>query len=178
MICEKCKKNKATVKIVKIVGDQKIEESLCVNCAFGVESKNQNSIKKSFDINKFMGSLLNSADINVDGILHSKIVEENNEKKCDLCGTTYDEIKNFGLIGCGKCYKVFKQEIEEKIRSYQGMSQMRKRKKYNFISENEKNIDDLEYELKEAIKYEEYEKAVVIRDCIKELESRRKEDEQ
>lgn len=177
MICEKCKKNKATVKIVKIVGDQKIEESLCVNCAFGVGSSDQNSVKKSFDINKLMGSLLNNVEINVDGIFHSKIVEEDNEKKCDLCGTTYDEIKNFGLIGCGKCYKVFKQEIEEKIRNYQGMSQMRKRKKYNFISEDEKNIDDLEYELKEAIKYEEYEKAAAIRDCIKKLKERGLENE-
>lgn len=166
MICERCKKKQATVKLVKIINGVKKEQMLCSKCSISTSEleydSDENTIK-DFDFNKLLSDLINY--VNCD----SQDEVANKDSRCDLCGATYDEVKSGELIGCSNCYDLFEKEIRGMIKNFQGSRT--NKKKYTFISEDIKTLEDLEYELKEAVKFEEYEKAAILRDYIKQRKS-------
>ena len=84
------------------------------------------------------------------------------ETVCPVCRTTLSEFEKTGIAGCPKCYDVFLPAVEKMSERIHG------RKKH--ITENEeKSVDSLKNQLKEAVEKEEYEKAAYLRDEIKKL---------
>lgn len=41
-------------------------------------------------------------------------------KICPNCGMTEEEFRRKGLLGCAKCYKVFREEIMKTVKKVQG----------------------------------------------------------
>jgi protein arginine kinase activator len=93
---------------------------------------------------------------------------------CESCGTTHQEFKKGGRLGCEACYHVFRPVLDPLLDGmHAGTKHLGKipsgsasRVKF------ERSVDTLKTELKDAVEGEDYEKAALIRDKLKELESK------
>lgn len=165
MLCEKCKKNEARINLVKILNGQKQEIWLCENCARDIaDIPMLNSISKEIDF-PFQGILTGL-------ISNFNNVSEKKELVCPNCGMHYDEFKKTGKLGCSECYEEFSKSNEPLVKTaanfvkYAG--KIPKRNKIELSQK--KKLKDLKESLQKLILEEDYEKAVVIRDSISEIE--------
>lgn len=171
MLCEKCKKNEAKVNLVTIVNGQKQEIWLCENCIKDIVNiPFSNPILKNMNL-PFEGMLteiLSNVENNKNNVDNNKI----KELVCSNCGLTYDEFKNTGKLGCSNCYQDFNVVLEPRIKSLQaGIKHIGKiPKKKGVELFKSRKLKDLKQEMQRLIVTEEYEKAAIVRDEIKELE--------
>ena len=165
MLCERCKKNEATIHVIKIVNGKKSEAMLCENCA-----KQLSQIPLNIPSSK-------KSNLSFDDILGGffDVLDKNNKVEivCKNCGLTYSEFKKTGNLGCSECYESFKDMLNPRIKRIQGdtehIGKIPVREESQVIKI--KRIKRLKEELQKAVIKEEYEKAAVIRDEIKLYES-------
>ena len=162
MLCERCGKNKANVKIIKNLNNTTKELWLCSKCA-KLEFTLDNNYDK--DIDKLLRGF-------VESIIQNKICEVK-KVKCENCGTNYDYISKNWKFGCEKCYKYFGNGLNEKLskdniknRHFGKFPEIEE-----YILNNKKRIIKLKCDLEDSIATEDYEEAANIRDKIKELEN-------
>ncbi|KXG74821.1 UvrB/UvrC motif-containing protein [Thermotalea metallivorans] len=164
MLCENCNKRTATVHVTKILNDKKTELHLCEQCA---KQSEEMPFDTSFSINNFLTGLLDSiqdSPIKVDYIKTTK---------CDQCGMTYGKFKQLGRLGCAQCYNAFREKLFPLIKRVQG-SEVHSGKVPKRAGGNirlKKEIKRLKSELDDAIRKEAFERAAVLRDQIREMES-------
>lgn len=151
MLCEKCNKNKAIIKYTQNINGNKVDYNLCSNC-FNIINNN------NFIYNFFSNNLLNNT--------------YENKLRCSLCNTTFDKFKNTGKIGCSNCYDVFKPKLDYIFNDIQekNIHIGKKPKNIDLYNQNQNNINLLRDKLNIAIKNEDYEEAIKLRDKIRELE--------
>jgi len=173
MLCDECKKNEATIHFTQILNNKVTKSHLCQECA-----KEKGIVFPSLDEAFFEGPhfalaslLAGLSDIGTPYALEKpKVV-----RKCPNCKATYDDFRNSGRLGCSECYKTFKNELLPLLRKlhgsvrHTGMVPLQK----VGVGEKAKKIVELQRELQTAIEKEEYERAAVIRDKIKELEKKK-----
>ncbi|SHJ36252.1 Protein-arginine kinase activator protein McsA [Geosporobacter subterraneus DSM 17957] len=164
MLCESCNKRNATVHVTKILNGNKTELHLCEQCA---KQGEEMPFDASFTINNFLTGLLDSiqdSPIKVDYIKTTK---------CDHCGMTYGKFKQLGRLGCAQCYTAFQEKLIELIKRVQGneVHSGKMPKRSGGVIRLKKEIKKLKVQLDEVIRKEEFEKAAVLRDKIRELES-------
>ncbi|WP_244834324.1 UvrB/UvrC motif-containing protein [Clostridium sp. BJN0001] len=167
MLCEKCKKREARINIVKIVNGKKQETWLCEECAkeiYGIPSLDAMISGEGSPLSNILTGFISGSS--------KESMPESRTLICPKCGLTYDEYKNTKKLGCSTCYRVFKNEIESEINKQRGTSHIGKVPKYakKTISRRE-NLQQLRKKMQEYVVSEEYEKAAVVRDEIKELET-------
>ncbi|MDT8715785.1 UvrB/UvrC motif-containing protein [Clostridium sp. 19966] len=167
MFCDRCKKNNATVHVVKIVNGVKEELNLCEDCAReanGYEFGDLTPFANSFSFQNVFSGL-------IDYMNQSSQNSRQVEMTCPHCGTTYGEFKKKGLMGCDKCYEYFSSTLIPVIKSVQGslehVGKMPSKAGENIAGK--RKLIKLKEELQKAILLEEYEKAAAIRDQIKEF---------
>ena len=182
MLCERCKKNEATVSYREIMNGKEKKYLLCEDCAKEMEKNGEISFSapKLFGQNesafasKFFGenesSLLNS----MFGSLFAPARGEralSEAKKCPLCGATFGELVKEGKVGCAKCYDAFAAELERTVSGIHGQSvhSGKSPAKLGGRLDVKQKIRSLERELKDAIKDERYERAAELRDEINTL---------
>lgn len=172
-MCEECQIRPATVHLTKIINGDKSQIHLCEECAktkqiglgtglnlFGPEDGN-------FSIGKLLSCFFgpNNSDFN----------EVNDELKCDKCNLTFPRFTESGRFGCSHCYDAFKEQLNPMLRRIHGktfhVGKVPKRAGNDIRLKQE--INKLKRELQEAINAEEYERAAVLRDKIKELQERK-----
>ncbi len=156
MICEKCGKNHATTHIKTVVNGIVKEYNLCSACA-------AISGYGSSGITGMVASLL--------GEVSQPTLK--NQKQCSLCGATFSDIAHSGKMGCGECYKTFREELLPYIKRIHGASSHAGKipnRAPLVVKPKEKTIDDLRQELSRLVAEEKYEQAAVIRDKIKGME--------
>lgn len=168
MLCDMCRKNDASVHIVKIINGKKQELNLCEACA-----RKSNEIGISDTMN--FGSPFSFQNILsglVDYLNQSPQGTRLAEAACPKCGTTYTEFKQSGFLGCDDCYRYFYSALEPVIRRVQG--NIGHIGKVPLKSERElvekKRLIKLKEELQKAVLMEEYEKAARLRDEIREIQ--------
>ncbi|KYO67380.1 UvrB/UvrC motif-containing protein [Thermovenabulum gondwanense] len=174
MMCQECKVNPATVHIAKIVNGEKTEMHLCEECAkkknfslmgdFG--SLNFDFEVEPFSVQKFLSSFFEPV---------SKEIKRSNEPpKCDRCGLTFPRFTQIGRFGCSNCYTAFRGQLDPMLRRLHGKTyhagKVPKRSGGKIRLKSE--IEKLKRELQEAVNAEEYERAAVLRDKIRELEQK------
>lgn len=154
MLCEKCNYNNATIKYTQNSNGKIYEYNLCESC-FNNINASQNFINNFF--NMFF-------DVNIPEYSH-------NYNKCS-CGMTLDKLKNSGKIGCEKCYSVFRKNIEPILNNMQAKNihSGKVPKNANTYKPNVETIESLRKKLNVAVKNEDYEEAIKLRDKIKEIE--------
>ena len=165
MVCERCKKNEASVHLTEIIKNVKSEIHLCEVCAreIGLNSKLSSFSLSIPDILSF---------------LDSETVQDGDDLKfCPSCSFTFADISRKNRFGCQNCYSVFSDEIEQMIKNikpgfmaYSG----RIPENYERFDNYEKLVesDDIETEdlvslkkmLSSSLMEEDYERAVLIRD--------------
>ncbi|MGL5574873.1 MAG: UvrB/UvrC motif-containing protein [Sarcina sp.] len=168
MICEKCKEKEATIKLIKVVEGKKEIYMLCEDCVNNLgEIVLEGEIDDidNFDFNKILSGLVDYLNKNND----KKELEINSV--CEKCGTRYEELKETGIIGCSECYKVFELGLIPMVNRYHGSSYHMGSKKFAYITQEDSSLENLQQELEEAVKFEEYEKAAILRDAIKDLKN-------
>lgn len=168
MICNRCKKNEATVHVTKIVNNLKEQMSLCEKCAKETGNLVFDDLDSSmsFPFENILSSIMdyiNSSNENTKPL----------ETHCPRCRTTYSEFKKKGLLGCVECYELFATMLAPVIKSVQNNTEHIGKipSKTGKILLEKKKLAKLREELQKAIAIEAYEKAAQIRDEIKELQT-------
>ncbi|WP_040209945.1 UvrB/UvrC motif-containing protein [Clostridium polynesiense] len=167
MLCEKCHKNQATVHIVKVINGDKKEINICQNCAQESEDlKFSQDLISPFSFQNILSGFMDYMDKTSENNSHT-------ETRCPKCGMSAAEFKRLGLLGCHQCYKTFSSTVDPIVRRVQGKLEHRGKvpdKAGKDILEK-KRLVKLKEELQQAILAEEYEKAAVIRDEIKNIQN-------
>jgi len=93
---------------------------------------------------------------------------------CESCGTTHQDFKKGGRLGCEACYHVFRPVLEPLLDGmHAGNKHLGKVPSRSVRKKSEvDNLDQLRKDLKTAIEEENYEKAAELRDRLKKLESK------
>lgn len=166
MKCSNCGKNSANIAYNQNINGEIMNLKLCERCAEKL------GIFNNFD------DIFSPMIIDLDYILPEEI-------KCKKCGYTLSKYKSTGLLGCDNCYSTFKNEMDEILLKIQGNNRhIKENKNSNIKSVNKDSkinldsteLEKLKEELKLLIREEKFEEAVVIRDKIKQIEKKNKEE--
>ncbi len=174
MLCDECKKNKATVHLTEIINEQITKLNLCEQCA-----KDKGSdVEQHFGIADLLAALSDAGTAQTPAGTQSYT----GKLKCQSCGMTYDDFKKVGRLGCSECYNSFKAGLAPLLKRIHGAAQhMGKTPSSDAVKEQKtstkyrEDLDKAKEELHKAIKKEEFEEAASIRDKIKFLEKKIKE---
>lgn len=169
MLCDNCHENEANVHYTQIINGEKQEMNLCESCAKKLQGFNMGE-----DIG--FGSPFSFQNI-LSGIMEymnpSQQFVKVQELKCKNCGTTYEDFKRDGLLGCSECYESFRANLNPVIKRVQGnvehVGKIPRKMGKDIIGK--RKLSKLKEDLQKAIANEEYEKAAQIRDMIKSLQS-------
>ena len=158
--CDKCGRD-ATVHLTEIVDGEKIEKDLCEECAVseGV------TIKTQVPISQILEEL----------VLQSAAGGELGRLKCDVCGITFMEFRQQGLLGCPNDYEAFEKVLVPLLeRAHAGGSSHTGNVPGTAPADQRKQTEllRLRSQLREAVTGEDYERAAKIRDRIKDTPSR------
>jgi len=156
--CDKCGKP-ARVHLTEIADGNKIEKHLCEECA----ASEGITVKASLPISQLLE----------DFILQSAGREETSDLRCDVCGLSFAEFRQRGLLGCPNDYDAFAEVLDPLLRQAQeGATQHIGKVPHRAGGDQEKQnaILRLRVQLKQAIVAENYERAAEMRDRLKEME--------
>ena len=170
MKCQKCNKNEANTHVKRVINGEFEEYHLCSECAKEMGYSNVFSdFTSSFadDFNSQFGSFFENA-----------LPARTQATRCETCGTTYNDIASTGMMGCANCYDIFSDRILPTIRRIHGNTTHMGKNSISYRKVEDKPEDKkqdeltkLKAELDTAIKNQEFEKAAVLRDKIKEKEN-------
>jgi len=171
MLCSECKERAATLHFSKNINGKITEFHLCEYCAKENSEINMFNGSSAFSINNLLAGLLNIEP----SFQHIK--EDSYKKqqplKCEECNMTFSQFRKLGRMGCPHCYETFKEQLQPFFKRLHGGNIEHKGKIPERIGGHfliKKEIDQLRQDLKELINQEEFEKAAVIRDEIREKE--------
>ncbi|MFA6133236.1 MAG: UvrB/UvrC motif-containing protein [Phycisphaerae bacterium] len=159
--CDKCEKP-ATVYLTEIHNGKKIEKHLCETCAATEGITIQPNVSISQLLEEF--------------VLHTGPEDELARKDltCDVCGLSFSEFRQQKLLGCPHDYDAFERLLLPLVeRAQGGASQHVGKVPHKAGNEQKKHnaLLRLRGDLKGAITSEDYERAAMLRDQIKELEN-------
>ena len=157
MKCHHCD-SQATVHLTQIINGQMHKMDLCEACAQEKGVTNPDNLS--------IGNLLDENPAKVDASTASMT--------CESCGTTHQDFKKGGRLGCEACYHVFRPVLEPLLDGmHAGVKHLGK---VPSRSVKKKSYDDseelLSKELKKAVEEENYEKAAKLRDRLKKLQAK------
>ena len=176
MLCDKCKKNEATIYYTQIDGGEKTELHYCEDCAaesgnFQFKySGNNKEITLGDLLSSILGNYYNNPPVKEE--LKATVIQ------CEQCGLTYDAFLQGGRFGCAGCYASFGKQLEKSLRQIHGASSHVGKRPKGFVSQTDKILSDLsEVErlsilLQDAVEKEEFEKAAKLRDTIRALKEK------
>jgi len=160
MKCEICRNNDAVIHIQQIIGTERIDLHLCEACAL------ERGIMTSSEHGELsLSSLLT-------GLIDIRDAKEQQKSICPRCGTSRREIQERRQAGCAECYSCFSKEILALMQKSSGKNRHRGKYPHRLLAYKKILLDVMKLKegLKEALGREDYEKAAVLRDRIKELE--------
>ena len=175
MQCDICGKKKATVHLTEIVDEQMSEMHLCEECA----RQKSVQMEQQFGLADLLAGLADMGKTSAKGeasTASAKTVALN----CSKCGLSYDDFRKFGRLGCGHCYISFREQLDALLKKIHGsnhhLGKMIAKSKKALPSGTSKakkdDLGSLRQDLQEAIQDEDFEKAALIRDKIRELEKK------
>jgi protein arginine kinase activator len=156
--------NEATVHLTEIRDGKKHEMHLCERCA---QEKGLTG-KPHFSLSDLLAGIASQAQ--------ASRTKRGKEPACAACGTTLSQFQASGRFGCAECYTTFKEDVQslvEKIHdSSQHVGKVPKRVSSEVVLQ--KDIRQLQVDLKRAIRREDYETAAAIRDQVRQIEEKLK----
>ncbi|RKX23874.1 MAG: hypothetical protein DRP45_09465 [Candidatus Zixiibacteriota bacterium] len=165
MICQDCKKREAQVHLTQIINNEKLSLSLCKECAAA------RGFHSPLDNHPFpLAEILSGLAGDTPPVKNSPPGEE---MVCKGCGLTFEQFTRQGRFGCGDCYSAFRSRLESIMRKIHGSSLHRGRiPEFSKFEKSEQALpiqeeERLQSELATAIKTEDFEKAVELRDKLK-----------
>lgn len=195
MKCQHCGKNEANVHLRQNINGQVTEHALCSQCAeqMGVGGMFADfgsfggfgglGMMNGFDHFAGLGSLLGSM---LGGTQQRTLPRTT---RCKVCGSSFDDIAARGKLGCADCYELFADRLAPSIERMHNRAKHVGKLPGRPAAENKpaapvqvqpekkpeppvETAEDLRAQLRAAVAAEEYEKAAILRDRIKEMESK------
>lgn len=170
MLCENCKKNMANTYFKQTVNGQTREIFLCSECASKLGLGQSGFGKMGFGLEDLMDEMFGFSPVSAKS-LRSNLPGE--ALVCPFCSMTEQEFFSTGKAGCEKCYSTFRSRLQPLLsklhgnKKHIGKSPLSSGKK-----EKKDDAASLKKELSEAIKVEDFEKAAILRDKIRDIEAR------
>ena len=163
MLCQRCHKNRATVRYAEVVDGKVAELHLCEGCLV----EHQESAATGFEISKSTPRLKR---VPSQRKAKSRTMTR---KPCPACGTRLADVIESGKVKCARCYYAFSEPLKPLL---QDMHQaVAHRGKIAHIDDKSAQLRaDLQTKralLKTTVQTEDYEEAAVLRDEIKALEA-------
>jgi len=168
MICEKCKKNEATIHLSEVIKDMKSEVHLCEECAreVGLNTKISNFSLSLPEMLTFLNP--------------DEAADYSDSRRCATCGSDFINYKREGRLGCPECYNNLAEYLEPVLAGFHGGKRhIGKFPVFNDETVNtgrivkekgpSENIEDLQAQLDLAVIEERYEEAADLRDRIREI---------
>ena len=156
MKCHHCD-SQATVHLTQILNGQMHKMDLCESCAQEKGVTNPDNLS--------IGSLLEQND--------SQSFPGATTMTCESCGTTHQDFKKGGRLGCEACYHVFRPVLEPLLDGmHAGVKHLGKVPSRSL--EKKSSDDEIQYlqnELQRAVEEENFEKAAELRDQLKKIKS-------
>lgn len=172
MLCQECRRNEANIHIIKNMDGKQSELNLCEQCARKKEELDF-SFEPQFSLHKLFAGMLEQ------GLFDSREEKMSAKRQCSSCGLTFAQFSQIGRLGCDECFVVFKDKLKPLLRRihgnciHSGKIPVRAQARVNFIRE----MDQLQEVLQLKVQNEEFEEAVLLRDRIREIESKIRLDE-
>ena len=169
VICMKCKKNFATVKLTRIEKGRVEELNLCQSCAA--------------EISPYQKKLA-GAQANLDSILAGLLASEKEKKRitdvditCRGCGLPFASYRESLFLGCAQCYDSFGEHLLGDLRKFHGSTshQGKVPKLMQSKIAMRQDIQQVRRQMEAAIEQENFELAAQLRDKIKSLKKQSKE---
>jgi len=173
MICDFCKKNKATIHLIRVQNDNVEKVNICAECAGDFSFFSEDDFYK--DLTKILYEIFKADEGQPNGIQelkNLKNLEIRKNRSCSFCGMDLKNIKKLGKMGCPNCYSEFKNILLPIIKAIHKNIEHKGKIPENTTGQIklEKSIRDLRNRLKREIFVENFEEAARIRDEIRQLE--------
>lgn len=167
MLCQECRRNEANIHIVKYVNGKQTELNLCEECARKKEELDF-TFEPQFSLHKLFASMLNQS---LRDTRESKVA---NNMQCPSCGLTFAQFSQVGRLGCSECFTAFEHKLKPLLRRIHSGGAHNGKVPVQVQSrvKAKRQIDRLKEELLEKVHNEEFEDAALLRDRIRELESK------
>lgn len=166
MLCERCKKNNATVYYTENVNGKETKMALCHDCAH--EMNGGVGLFGAGLLGGDLGSLIGSMFAP-----QKSARSDADAKKCDLCGMSFADLMKEGKAGCPRCYDTFADELERTVAGIHGGTRHTGKvpAKYQAKLDDANRIKVLRQRIAEAVAAEDYESAARLRDEIRDIEN-------
>lgn len=151
MLCEICAKNHATTVVTKTIGGKTSTTHVCAECALKAGYAN---LFGNFTLNHF--------------ITQEQKQEEEGQRRCSVCNSSFGEILALGRLGCSQCYKDFEQELLPTIENLHGNTYHVGKFPQGYVKKPD--VSDLKRKMEFAVLEQDFETAARIRDEIKSIE--------
>lgn len=135
MLCQQCKKNRATVFLNEIYNGECTSLKLCVECCAALNEEIKLRRK---------GSFTDAANL------------QNKVKQCPKCKMIFSKYQESGLLGCPACYAVFREELLPYVLKIQGNVKHVGKVGTNSVLGLQKKLSELQSKLKEALARKDY----------------------
>ena len=150
MLCDVCKKRTATYHSRSNINGKVSEVHLCEEC---LEQSHYNPL-----------SIFSDELFSFESPMFRLFEGKTENQECTKCGTKFSQIINTSRVGCGDCYRQYKDSL---IRVIDSLNYGDKHigKTLDTIKTNpiEDKIQKLEKKLKQAVEKENYEEAAIIK---------------
>lgn len=164
MLCDNCGNNEAEVHLTQIVNNEMTTVHLCPSCA-AEKGLDAASTAKTLPLTDFLAQMGQAA-------LSEQ--EASGAGPCNFCGTSVDDFRRSGRLGCPHCYSTYETQLRAILRRIHG-STHHLGKVYvppaSTAADRGARLVGLRRKLQRAIEAEDFEAAAMIRDQIKELEA-------
>jgi len=168
MKCDVCHVKEATVHLTEIINDKVTKLHLCEQCA---KAKSE-EMEEHFGLADLLSGL---TDLAPDASKEATAAEK--ALRCPVCDFTFQDFRKIGRLGCPKCYETFREQLNPLLKKIHGseahVGKMLVKKE--IIRDKETLVSELKVKLEKIIKLEEFEEAARLRDQIRALESKGKE---
>jgi protein arginine kinase activator len=163
MLCDICKKNKATVHYSQIIDGKTKKVDVCEACSKekGVDDPT------GFSLADLLLGLGAAEEI-------AQTTGGAGELKCPHCGFTHADFKKSGRLGCAECYTTFAEGMESLPRTmHKGTRHVGKvPQALKQTQDLTDRLKGLEKRLEKAVAEEDFETAVNLRDEIRQIKAR------
>ena len=165
MKCDMCGKDNATVHLTEITDGEVKKLHLCEGCA----KEKSEEMQSHFGLTDLLSSLMD-----FEPAMSESMVKESTAVKCPQCGMTYYDFQKGGRLGCGKCYEVFQKKLADLLRKIHGSDRHVGKAPYKVekVTKDAEDLVRMKEELDNMVRNEQFEKAAVLRDRIRELENK------
>ena len=206
MLCQRCRKNQATVKVTTVINGQKTETHLCEDCAR--KAGEMNFMDPGLTIQQLLANLLAQqigGEVTLGGVPGEAGPDEAETPvcgagsgtiagpgaganagagvgeaaagrpspgRCPTCGMTFNQFRQIGRLGCGDCYRTFDRALEPLLQRIHGghLHGGKVPRRIGGEMQQRREIAQLKEQMSLAVAREDFEKAAVIRDRLRDLE--------